>query len=100
MVRAGVYLVSVSLGGVGIKDNPVHLHCPWREIGSWPADEHVVGLAIGPAELVYAAFEACICVFTTDGKKVRQWGRKGTGESEFSAIGGLAVGSDGLVFCT
>jgi len=40
----------------------------------------------------------CISVYSPDGKLLRQWGRRGTGDGEFNCPGGVAVGKDGRVY--
>lgn len=58
------------------------------------------GIALGPDRLLYVVdgASATVTVFNPDGTVARSWGRRGTGDGEFTEPWGIAVAPDGSVF--
>jgi sugar lactone lactonase YvrE len=58
------------------------------------------GIALDGKGLIYLSFMAQdrVGVYTEDGKLVREWGKHGTGDSEFRWPGGIVLTPDGTVF--
>lgn len=60
----------------------------------------VGGIAVDGGALVYLSFmiQHKVGVYTEDGKLVRQWGQRGSGDGEFNQPGGIVLRPDGTVF--
>ena len=58
------------------------------------------GIVVDGDGLIYVSFmsQHRIVAFTYDGKLVREWGRKGTGQGEFDQPGGMVFGPDGSLY--
>lgn len=58
------------------------------------------GIAVDDQGLLYITFmmQDCVRVYTAEGKLVRQWGRRGSGEGDLWAPGGIVVARDGTVY--
>ena len=58
-------------------------------------------IAFGPGGNVYIGDGYCngrVLEYTADGKKVKAWGKKGTGPGEFNNVHGIALGPDGNLY--
>jgi DNA-binding beta-propeller fold protein YncE len=58
-------------------------------------------IAFGPGGSIYVAdgyANGRVVVYDSSGRKLREWGRRGTGPGEFNLPHGIAVGSDGTVY--
>jgi hypothetical protein len=58
------------------------------------------GIAVDKDGLIYLSFmvQHKIAVYREDGTLVREWGKRGTGESEFNQPGGIVIMPDGTLF--
>jgi len=58
-------------------------------------------IAFGPNGNVYIGDGYCngrVLEYTADGKKVKEWGKRGTGPGEFNNVHGIALGPDGNLY--
>jgi DNA-binding beta-propeller fold protein YncE len=58
-------------------------------------------VAFGPNGHVYIGDGYCngrVLEYTADGKKVKEWGKRGTGPGEFNNVHGIALGPDGNLY--
>lgn len=57
------------------------------------------GIALGGEGLIYLSYmgQHKIAVYSQDGKLVREWGKKGTGDGEFHQPGGIVFTRDGTL---
>jgi sugar lactone lactonase YvrE len=57
------------------------------------------GIALDSEGLIYLSYmgQHKIAVYTQDGKLVREWGKKGTGDGEFHQPGGIVFAKDGTL---
>lgn len=58
------------------------------------------GIAVDKQGRIYVALmlDHKIVVFDADGKPLREWGKPGAGDGEFTQPGGIAIGPDGSVY--
>jgi sugar lactone lactonase YvrE len=58
------------------------------------------GIAVDKEGRIYVALmvDHKIVVFDADGQPLREWGKSGSGDGEFSQPGGVAIGRDGSVY--
>ena len=58
------------------------------------------GIAVDSNGLIYLTFmqQHRVGVYTDDGKLVREWGKRGTGDGEFNQPGGIVLTSGGVVY--
>jgi DNA-binding beta-propeller fold protein YncE len=58
------------------------------------------GIAVGRDGAVYVAplMSHKVCVYSSAGKLIRQWGKHGKGDGEFDQRGAIAVAPDGTVY--
>lgn len=68
--------------------------------GTFPVQPHAGGLAVDSDRTVYVAHwnSNKVAAYAADGKLLREWGQKGTGEGEFQLPGSIALGPDQLIY--
>lgn len=69
---------------------------------SFPVADHPGGIAVDRQGNVYVAplLGHQVRVFAPDGRPLRSWGRKGTGDGEFNEPGDIAIDRQGNVYVT
>jgi DNA-binding beta-propeller fold protein YncE len=60
------------------------------------------GIALDDGGLIYLSFmnQHKVAVYTEDGKLVREWGKRGTGDGEFNQPGGIVLRPDRTLYVT
>src|SRR5262245_3607705 len=71
-----------------------------RFLGTFAVQPHAGGIAVDPEGNVYVAHwnSNKVAAYSPQGKLLREWGRKGTGDGEFQLPGSIALGPDGLLY--
>ena len=69
----------------------------------WEVEYQPASLAFGPNQALYVTTNVglqapAVRVFNTSGEQVGGWGTNGTGDGQFTGVGGLAVDGDGNVY--
>jgi sugar lactone lactonase YvrE len=69
-------------------------------LGTFPLQTNPGGLAVDPTGNVYVGFWNAnkVAAHSPEGKLLREWGKKGTGDGEFQLPGSVAFGPDGLLY--
>jgi DNA-binding beta-propeller fold protein YncE len=69
-------------------------------LGTFPLQTNPGGLAVDPKGNVYVGFWNAnkVAAYSPEGKLLREWGKKGTGDGEFQLPGSVAFGPDGLLY--
>jgi len=69
-------------------------------LGTFPLQTNPGGLAVDPKGNVYVGFWNAnkVAAYSFEGKLLREWGKKGTGDGEFQLPGSVAFGPDGLLY--
>jgi sugar lactone lactonase YvrE len=69
-------------------------------LGQFPVRLSPGGLAVDREGNVYVGFwnDNIVAAYAPDGKPIREWGQKGTGDGEFRLPGSIAFGPDGHLY--